>query len=201
MLDDARSLQRSLTHRDKAKLDEYLTSVREIEERIERAERFGATPDPAVDTPAGIPADFAEHIRLMFEMLALAFQTDTTRVATFLLAHDGSNRPFPEIDIPEGHHYLSHHRNDAEMIEKVAQIDLFYATQFAWFLEKLEATKDADGTSLLHNSMIVYGCGNSDGNRHTHHNLPVVLAGNAGGALRSPASIARSNPRRCAISS
>lgn len=184
VLDDARSLQRNLTHRDKTKMDEYLTNIREIEERIARAERFGATPDPAIDTPAGIPDDYAQHIRLMFEMLAIAFETDSTRVATFLMAHDGSNRPFPELNIAEGHHSLSHHRNDTAMIEKCAQIDQFYATQLAWFLEKLEAAKDADGTSVLHNSTIVYGCGNSDGNRHTHHNLPVVLAGNAGGALK-----------------
>ena len=183
VLDDARSLQRGLTHRDKDKLDEYLTSVRAIEERIAGAEKFGTTPDPALDTPDGIPADYEQHMRLMFEMLALAFETDSTRVATFLMAHDGSNRPFPELNVAEGHHSLSHHRNDVSMIEKCAQIDRFYAAQFAWFLEKLEAAKDADGTSVLHNSMIVYGCGNSDGNRHTHHNLPVVLAGNGGGAF------------------
>ncbi len=184
VLDDAQSLQRDLTHRDKDKLDEYLTSVRAIEERIAAAEGFGTSPDPAVDTPAGIPVDYQQHLRLMFEMLALAFETDSTRVATLLMAHDGSNRPFPELNVAEGHHSLSHHRNDAAMIEKCAQIDRFYAAQFAWFLEKLEAAKDADGTSVLHNSMIVYGCGNSDGNRHTHHNLPVVLAGNGGGAFR-----------------
>ena len=183
VIDDARALQRNLTHRDRDKLDEYLTNVREIEQRIARAEQFGTTPDPAADTPAGIPADYQQHIRLMYEMLALAFETDSTRIATFLLAHDGSNRPFPELTIAEGHHSLSHHRNDPAMIEKVALIDQFYAAQFAWFLEKLEAAKDADGTSVLHNSMIVYGCGNSDGNRHTHHNLPIVLAGNGGGAI------------------
>ncbi len=184
VIDDARSLQRGLTHRDRDKLDEYVTNIREIEQRIARAEQFGTTPDPAVDTPAGIPADYQAHIRLMYEMLALAFATDSTRTATFLLAHDGSNRAFPELSIPEGHHGLSHHRNDPAMIEKVALIDQFYAAQFAWFLEKLDAAKDADGTSVLHNSMIVYGCGNSDGNRHTHHNLPIVLAGHGGGALK-----------------
>ncbi|MEO8352603.1 MAG: DUF1552 domain-containing protein [Chthoniobacteraceae bacterium] len=184
VIDDARSLQSNLTHRDKAKLDEYLTSVREIEARITRAEQFGTAPDPAIHTPAGIPTDYAEHLQLMFEMLALAFETDSTRVATFLMAHDGSNRPFPELEVAEGHHSLSHHRNDAAMIEKCALIDRFYAAQFASFLEKLETAKDADGTSVLHNSTIVYGCGNSDGNRHTHHNLPIVLAGNGGGALQ-----------------
>src|SRR5213594_999807 len=183
VLDDARSLQRQLTARDQQKLDEYLTSVREIEKRIERAEQFGETPDPAVDTPPGVPASYQEHVQIMFAMMQLAFQTDSTRIATLLLAHDGSNRAFPEIGIPEGHHYLSHHKNNQEMMEKVAEIDLWYVKQFAAFLEKLEQTKDVDGNSLLHNSMIVYGCGNADGNRHTHVNLPIILAGGGGGTL------------------
>ena len=183
VLDDAASLQRQAASRDRQKLDEYLTSVREIEKRIEKAEQFGESPDPAVDTPAGIPPKFEDHIQLMFDMLLLAFQTDSTRVATFLLANEGSNRAFPEIGIPEGHHYLSHHQNNQTMIDKIAEIDLFYMEQFGKFLEKMEATKDVDGQSLLHNSMIVYGCGNADGNRHTHANLPIVLAGAGGGHL------------------
>lgn len=183
VMEDARQLERKLTLRDRDKLDEYLTSVRDIEQRIARAEAFGDPPDPGVASPAGIPPQHQEHIRLMFEMLALAFETDSTRIATLLLAHDGSNRSFHEIGIPEGHHHLSHHRNDAEMMEKVARIDAFYAAEFARFLQRLEERRDADGQTVLHNSMIVYGCGNSDGNRHTHENLPVVLAGNGGGAL------------------
>ena len=183
VLDDARELQRQLTSRDKQKLDEYLGSVREIEQRIERAERFGAAPDPAVETPAGIPASFAEYIQIMFDMMILAFQTDSTRVATFLLANEGSNRPFTEIGIAEGHHYLTHHRNKQDMMDKVAEIDLWYMKQFAKFLQKMEQTKDVDGQSLLHNSMIVYGSGNADGNRHTHVNLPVILAGAGGGTM------------------
>ena len=183
VLDDAASLQRQAASRDRQKLDEYLTSVREIEKRIEKAEQFGESPDPAVDTPAGIPPKFEDHIQLMFDMLLLAFQTDSTRVATFLLANEGSNRAFPEIGIPEGHHYLSHHQNNQTMIDKIAEIDLFYMEQFGKFLEKMESTKDVDGKSLLHNSMIVYGCGNADGNRHTHVNLPVLLAGRGGGTL------------------
>jgi hypothetical protein len=182
VLDDARSIQKKLSARDHEKLDEYLTSVRDLEKRIAQAERFEA-PDPDVATPAGIPGNFQDHIRIMFDMLLLAFQTDSTRVATFLLANEGSNRAFPEIGIPEGHHYLSHHRRQADMMEKVAEIDLWYVQQFGYFLEKMEQTKDVDGRSLLHNSMIVYGCGNADGNRHTHTNLPVILAGAGGGAL------------------
>jgi hypothetical protein len=183
VMDDARSLQRQLNYRDKQKLDEYLGSVREIEKRIEKAEKFGAPVDPAVTTPNGIPTSFEEYIQVMFDMMVLAFQTDSTRVATFLLANEGSNRAFPEIGIAEGHHYLTHHQNKQDMIEKVAEIDLFYMKQFAKFIEKLEQTKDLDGKSLLHNSMIVYGSGNADGNRHSHVNLPVILAGSGGGTL------------------
>jgi hypothetical protein len=183
VLEDARTLQSNMTHRDKEKLDEYLTSVREIEQRLQGAGRFSAPPDPDVDTPSGIPAGFDEYVELMFDMLLLAFQTDSTRIATFLMSNEGSNRTFPEIGIPEGHHYLTHHRDKQEMIDKVAEIDRFYMRRFARFLEKMEETKDADGQSLLHNSMIVYGSGNADGNRHTHTNLPVVLAGAGGGTL------------------
>jgi hypothetical protein len=185
VLDDARTLQRNVSARDKQKLDEYLTSVREIEKRIASSERFGAPPDPAVDTPPGIPPNFQEHMRIMYEMLVLAFQTDSTRIATLLLAHDGSNRAFTDIGIPEGHHYLSHHRNNEEMMDKIARIDQWYIQQFAWFLNKMEQTKDIDGRSLLDNSMIVYGCGNADGNRHTHTNLPIILAGGGGGTLHT----------------
>jgi hypothetical protein len=200
VLDDARALQGTLGARDKQKLDEYLSSVRAIEQRIAAAERFGAVPDPAVATPAGIPAKFEEHMRLMYGLMLLAFQTDSTRIATLLLAHDGDNRPYQDLNIPEGHHYLTHHGNRKEMVEKVKDIDLFYARNFAWFLGELERAKDADGQSLLHNAMIVYGCGNSDGNRHTHVNLPIVLAGGGGGGL-TPADTSSSARRRCATSS
>lgn len=183
VMEDARAMQRRLDIRDRDKLDQYLTGVREIETRIEKAERFGKAPDPTVETPAGVPTSYEEYIQLMFDMLVLAFQTDSTRVATFLLAHDGSNRPFGEIGIFEGHHDLSHHQNRAEWIEKIAQIDRFYVQQFSRFLQKLEQTKDVDGNSLLHNSMILYGSGNADGNRHTHTNLPIILAGKGGGTL------------------
>lgn len=183
VMEDAKAVNAQLTHRDKAKMDEYLTGLREIEQRIITAEGFKDIPDPAMVTPDGIPARYDDYIRLMFQMTALAFETDATRVASLILAHDGSNRTFPEIEVSEGHHSLSHHRNNAEMIEKVALIDRFYADRFAEFLGMLESKKDSDGNSILHNSMIVYGCGNSDGNRHTHTNLPLVLAGNGGGAF------------------
>jgi hypothetical protein len=183
VLEDARSMQKRLGSEDKPKLDQYLTSVREIEARIEKSERFGDAADPAIETPSGIPSDYTEYVQLMYDMLVLAFQTDSTRVATFLLAHDGSNRSFDQIGISEGHHDLSHHQNRADWIQKVAEIDLWYSRQFARFLEKLQQTTDVDGNSLLFNSMIVYGSGNADGNRHTHSNLPLVLAGAGGGTL------------------
>jgi hypothetical protein len=183
VMDDADAVQRKLNGRDRQKLDQYLNSVREIEQRIERTERLPIT-DPGVNAPAGIPPAYDEHIALMFDMLLLAFQTDSTRVATMLLAGEGSNRTFTEIGLSEGHHNLTHHRDDAEMVGKVKEIDLWYVKQLAKFLEKMEQTKDVDGQSLLHNSMIVYGSGNADGNRHTHTNLPIVLAGAAGGAFQ-----------------
>jgi len=183
VLDDARTLQRQLTRSDQQKLDEYLTSVREIERRIRRAESFGPLPDPQAETPAGTPPNYGEHMDVMYDLLALAFQTDSTRIATLLLAGDGNNRSYPEIGIPEGHHFCSHHRNQPDLMEKIAVIDRFYLQHFARFLQKLDALKDLDGRSVLHNSMIVYGCGNSDGNRHTHENLPIILAGRGGGTL------------------
>jgi hypothetical protein len=183
VMDDAKAVQSKLTHRDKAKMDEYLTGVREIEQRIVAAERFTDIPDPAMPTPDGIPTVFSDYIRIMYQMLALSFETDSTRISTLLLAHDGSNKSFPEIEIAEGHHVLSHHQNKPDLIEKVALIDRFYAERFAEFLALLDSKQDADGNSILHNSMIVYGSGCADGNRHTHTNLPVVLAGNGGGAF------------------
>ena len=183
VMDDARSLQRQLGRSDQAKVDEYLTGVREIEQRIQRTEKFGALPDPQSDTPAGIPGNYGDHMDVMFDLLAMAFETDSTRVSTLLLAGDGSNRSYPQIGIPEGHHFCTHHRNNEELMSKVGQIDLYYMEHFARFLKKLETKKDTDGRSILHNSMIVYGSGNSDGNRHTHHNLPIVLAGGGGGTL------------------
>ena len=185
VMEDARTLQRRLNPHDQTKLDQYLTGIRDIETRIQKAERFGEIKDPGGDTPAGIPQEHAAYLELMYDVLLLAFQTDSTRVATLLLAHDGSNRSFPEIGIPEGHHDLSHHFNNEEKVKKVAEIDRWYVQQFARFLEKMRNTKDVDGNSLLHNSMIVYGGGNADANRHTHSNLPLLLAGAGGGRLRT----------------
>lgn len=183
VIQDARKMQSRLQRSDRQKLDEYLTSVRSIERRIQLAEKFDVPNIPAA-TPGGIPDSYREHIALMFDLMRLAFETDSTRVATFSLAHDGSNRSFQEIDIVEGHHELSHHKNRQDAIDKVARIDKFYVQQLARFLTSMEEKIDTDGNSLLHNSMIVYGSGNADGNRHTHTDLPVLLAGGGGGSMR-----------------
>jgi hypothetical protein len=194
VLDDTRALQQQLGSRDRQKLAEYLTSVREIERRIQQAERFREVPNPDVETPKGIPSSFLEHVQLMYDMIFLAFQTDSTRIATFLLAYESSNRTFPDIKITEGHHNLSHHQGKKETLEKIAQIDQWYMRQFARFLERLDQAKDSDGHSLLHNSMIVYGSGNGDGNRHNHNNLPFILAGRGGGTL-SPGRYLKLKPQ------
>ena len=183
VMEDAKALNRQLGRNDQLKLDEYMTGVREIERRIEKAERFGLPEAPGLDAPDGVPASYEEHIRLMMDMLVLAFETDSTRVATFLLAHDGSNRSFKEIGVPDGHHSISHHQKNPEMLDKLAKIDLFYSRQLAYFLEQLEARKDADGKSILHNSMVVWGSGLADPDRHSHVDLPVLLAGHGGGTL------------------
>ncbi|TWT87200.1 hypothetical protein Mal64_27380 [Pseudobythopirellula maris] len=185
VMDETRSLARTAGRADRAKLDEYLSAVRESERRIAKSESFGAAPNPDREAPHGVSENYEEYITQMFDLMLLAFQTDSTRVATFQMAHDGSSRSFDHIGIHEGHHGLTHHRSDPERIKKVEEIDRWYASQFARFLERLDATEDSDGRSLLYNSQIVYGSGNSDGNRHTHDNLPIVLAGAAGGAYRT----------------
>jgi hypothetical protein len=185
VLEDARQMQRRLNATDKDKLDQYLTGVRTLEARIHNAEKLGDPKGPMTQGPPNaIPPGYGDHMDLMFDILTLAFQTDSTRVATLLLAHDGSNRSFSDIGIPEGHHDLSHHFDNEDKIKKVSEIDLWYVSQLAKFLQKLDQTKDVDGHSLLHNSMILYGSGNADGNRHTHVNLPLILAGAGGGTLQ-----------------
>jgi hypothetical protein len=198
VLEDAATVQQQLSAGDRRKLDEYLTGVRAIENRIRATERFGHTQDPEVATPDGIPTNFGEHMDMMYELLLLAFQTDSTRIATLLLSYDGSNRIFPDLGITEGHHYLTHNQRKPELAAKVAEIDRFYIEHFAKFLEKLSKTDDVDGQSILHNSMIVYGGAIADGNRHTHANLPVIVAGTGGGTMPTgrffqPESVPMSN--------
>ena len=176
-------MQQRLGQADREKLDQYLNGIREVEQRIENLEKFGATADPDLATPSGVPFTHGEHMDIMYDMMVLAFQTDSTRIATLMTAHDGDNRSHEEIGIPEGHHELSHHQNREDRIAKVARIDRWYVERFARFLKRLDEVPDVDGNSLLNNSMIVFGSGNADGNRHTHDNLPLLLAGHGGGAL------------------
>ena len=182
-MEETRRLEANLGRTDRRKLDEYLTSVREIERRIETAERDNKEVVPTMEKPDGVPADFAEYVQLMFDLLLVAFQTDTTRISTFMIAREGSSRSYREIGISDGHHPLTHHRNNPEWIEKIAQINKFHMQQFAHFIAKLKATPDGDGT-LLDHTMIVYGSGISDGNRHLHHDLPVVLLGSGNGSIK-----------------
>jgi len=181
VMEDAKRMENRLDNRDKQKLDEYFTAVRDVERRIDLAET--TTHDlPEGMKPTGIPETYREHIRLMYDMMLLAFQTDATRVSTYLLAYDGSNRPFPELNISEGHHSLSHHKQQQENLKRIAAIDLFYVEEFARFMERMKATSEGEG-SLLDNCMIVYGSGIADGNRHNNDNLPTILAGKGGGTL------------------
>ena len=182
--EDTRKLQGNLGPTDRRKLDEYLTSVRSIEQQIEKAEADGVQVDPGMDKPYGVPADFAEHFKLMTDMITVAFQADLTRVVTFLVTREGTSRPYREIGISDGHHPLTHHRYDPERMEKVVRINRYHVEQFAAWMQKLKAVPEGDST-LLDNSMIVYGAGLSDGNDHTHHDLPTVVAGGGGGFLKT----------------
>jgi hypothetical protein len=184
VLEDARDLRGKLGIKDQRKLDEYLTSVRELEGRIAAAGKNTDTPIPDYPIPAGIPKDYAEHIRLMYDLVALAFQGDLTRVSTFVVANEGSNRAYPFINVPDGHHDLSHHGGDPKKHEKIREINRFHVTQLAYFLEKLQGISEGE-RSLLDNSMIMYGSGLGDGNAHDHGNLPIVLAGSGGGTIRT----------------
>ena len=184
VMQDSKDLRRQVTGNDVRKLDEYFSSIRDIELRIEAAEKFPPIESPGYTVPEEIPEDYQEHLRLMMDLMVLAFQADVTRVTTFVLANEGSNRPYPFVDVPDGHHYLSHHSGDEEKIEKIKRIDVFHSEQLAYFLEKLAATAEGDG-SLLDHSMILYGSGNADGNRHSHHDLPIILAGGGCGTLKT----------------
>jgi hypothetical protein len=185
VMEEAGVLRRGLGMHDRQKLDEYFTSVREIERRVEWAEKAArqpANPQAALlknGIPSGIPTDYAEHIRLMGDMMVLAFQADLTRVTTFMFANEGSNRSYGQIGIAEGHHELSHHGGSAEKQTKVQQINRFHTEQLTYVLNKMKSIKEADGT-LLDNTLVVYGGGISDGDRHNHDDLPILVAGGKG---------------------
>jgi Protein of unknown function (DUF1552) len=169
--DDTHKLEGSLGPTDRRKLDEYLSAIREVERQIQHAEN-------------GVPADFAEHFKLMSSMVAIAFQADLTRIVTFLVTHEGTSRAYRELGIPDGHHPLTHHRNQPDLMEKVRKINEYHVQQFAGFVEKMKQSKEGD-RSLLDNSMIVYGAGLSDGNSHLHEDLPTVILGRGGNYFKT----------------
>jgi hypothetical protein len=176
--ESAQHLAGTLGAPDKRKLDEYLTSIREVEGRIAAAEKDQIT--PSIEKPAGIPFAYSDYVKLMFDLQVIAFQADLTRVSTMMLGREGSVRTYPEIGVPDPHHPLTHHRGHPDFIEKVTKINSFHVELFASFVEKLKATPDGDG-SLLDHAGIVYGCALSDGNAHSNIDLPLLVAGHAGG--------------------
>jgi len=182
VLDQTKGLERNLGANDRRKLDEYLTAIRDVEKRIAQN---GRMPPPV---PAGAIGNldaeytFERHMRLMFDIMTLSFQTDSTRIATFLVSHDGGNRPYPFAGVSAGHHSTSHHGGNPEKLKLLAKIDRWHTTQFAYFLDKLKAVQEGDGT-LLDNCMVMYGKGISDPQAHDHVNLPTIIAGRAGGTI------------------
>jgi uncharacterized protein DUF1552 len=185
VLDDAHSLERTLGGNDRQKLDQYLSSVRDLEERILRADKL-----PPVQLPDGVaapqqpPADLTEHLHLMGDLVALAFQTDVTRIITFMFGREGSDRSYTMAGVREGHHTITHHQNKPELLAKITAINTYHIQQFAYLLEKLKSVKEGDGT-LLDNCMIAYGSAIGDGNRHNHDDLPVLLAGRGSGTIKT----------------
>ena len=180
--DKVARLQRDLGQRDRLKLDEYLAAIRDLERRIQMAEAQSERELPVMDQPPGVPATFEKHAKLMFDLQVLAYQADLTRVITFMVGHETSQRAYPEIGVPDAHHPLSHHGGNTEKIERLIKVNEYHAQMFAYYLERLSATRDGDG-SLLDQSMIIYGSGMSDGNGHNHHNLPTLLVGGGAGRV------------------
>jgi hypothetical protein len=181
---DAARVATRLGNADRRKLDEYFTAVREVEARLDRIERLPDAKLPPGLQPPTVPEELEPRIQLFCDLLVLAFQTDSTRVCTFSLANEGSNMRYPQLGVNDGHHELSHHGGDAAKLAKIAQINSFHATQFASLLGKLAAVAEGEGR-LLDNCLLAYGSGNSDGDRHNHDDLPILLAGRGGGTIRT----------------
>jgi hypothetical protein len=191
--DSVSDLQRGLGARDRAKLSEYVDNVREIERRIQQAERQRT--DHLLATPAvpiGVPESWEEHAKLMFELMALAYQGDMTRVTSFMMARELSTLTYPQIGVADGHHPVSHNNNVPEQVAKKAKIDAYHLGLFAAFLDRLKSTPDGDG-NLLDHSLFLYGSGMSNGNQHTHDNLPILLVGGAAGRLKGGRHIRMDN--------
>lgn len=191
---DIARLKRKLGASDRQKVDHYLETIREVERRIQRAESDATNnPLPDLDRPVGVPAAYADHARLMFDLQLLAFQGDVTRVISFQLARETSNRTYPEIGVPDPHHPLSHHGNDPDKIARMAKINQFHVSLFAEFLQKLKETPDGNG-SLLDHSLLLYGSGIGNPNIHDHTNLPILVAGGAAGGLKGNRHIRYEKP-------
>ena len=184
--EDAKRLSKNLGGSDKRKVDEYLESVRQVEKQIQAASSNKKRPEPpkTFKVPTGVPKENRDHLRVMANLMVLAFQTDMTRIATFSFANDSSNRTFPWIGVREGHHSLSHHKRNKEKLEQIKKIDRYYVEQFAYLLERMRAVKEGDGC-LLDHAMVVYGCAISDGNRHNHEDLPILWGGGANGTVKT----------------
>jgi Protein of unknown function (DUF1552) len=194
VMDDISRLQKNLGPSDRTRVTQYLDTVREVERRIQKAEAATAdTPLPDLDRPVGVPAAYADHARLMFDLQVLALQGDVTRVITFQLARETSTRTYPEIGVPDPHHPTTHHNNDPEKVAKVAKINAFHVSLFAYFLEKLKATPDGNG-SLLDHSVYLYGSGMGNPNVHDHVNLPILVAGGAAGRIKGGRHIKYKEP-------
>jgi hypothetical protein len=192
--EDITRLQTSLGPEDRTRVNQYLDTVREVERRIQKAEAGAADQAlPDLDRPVGVPASYADHARLMFDLQVLALQADVTRVITFQLARETSNRTYPEIGVPDPHHPLTHHGNDPEKIARMAKINAFHVSLFAYYLEKLKATPEGDG-NLLDHSLVLYGSGMGNPNIHDHVNLPILVAGGAAGRLKGARHIRYAEP-------
>jgi hypothetical protein len=190
MMEDVSRMKTGLGNRDKAKLAEYLDGIRDIERRIQLAEaQNGRFKMPLLEKPSGIPDEFDEHAKLMIDLQVIAFQADLTRVGTFMIAREGSNRPYKEVGVSDGHHSVTHHQMDPDKIAKTIKINEVHVKTFAYYVEKMKNTPDGDG-SLLDHSMLLYGSSISDGNQHTHHDLPLVLVGGANGQIKGGRHIA-----------
>jgi len=183
VLEEARTLSGSIGSSDRAKLVEYLDAIRDVERRIARAEEQSARELPVIDHPAGVPASFDEHVKLMCDLQVLAYQADLTRVITFMLGREFSGVTFPQIGVPDAHHPITHHQQEPEKIAKVAKINAYQVTKFAYLLERLAATPDGDGT-LLDHATLLYGTGMGECNAHDPRNIPLLLAGGGAGQLR-----------------
>ncbi len=186
VMEDARLLNKQIGGSDRMKMDEYLTAVREIELRIQATESTDQEHQSALiagaEKPEGIPDNYRDHIRIMADMMVLAFQTDMTRIASCMFANAGSNKSYRAIGVPDGHHSLSHHQNNPIKLEKIRKINQFHVEQLAYLLERLKSIREGD-SNLLDNCMILYGSGINDGNRHNNEDLPIILAGRGGGTL------------------